>query len=194
QADGPRDRRQSLVVRERLLPVARAVCLPAGGPMVWWGARPGGAPGLLSAATGGARVTGAAPTRQPCPADAPGEGEGITVGHSIEVVAPVRDAFAFWTQFRNFPRFMPRLREVREEEPGVSHWLVDGPAGVRVSWDAEVTALEPHRRIAWRSLTGSTVPNAGEVRFEELAPRSTRVHVSLAYRPPAGAIGHAVAR
>jgi uncharacterized membrane protein len=88
---------------------------------------------------------------------------------------------------------MPRLREVREEEPGISHWLLDGPAGVPVSWDAEVTALEPHRRIAWRSLPGSTVPNAGEVRFEDLGPDATRVHVSLAYRPPAGAIGHAVA-
>src|SRR5438067_1997480 len=84
------------VVRERLLPVARAVCVTAGGLMVWWGARRGGFPGLLSSATGSALLTGAATALQPAPADAPEEGEGITVGHSIEVRAPVRDVFAFW--------------------------------------------------------------------------------------------------
>ena len=36
--------------------------------------------------------------------------------------------------------------------------------------------------------------NAGSVQFESLPGGSTRVHVALSYRPPAGALGAAVAK
>lgn len=36
--------------------------------------------------------------------------------------------------------------------------------------------------------------NAGSVQFENLPNGGTRVHVALSYRPPAGALGAAVAK
>src|SRR5206468_2685336 len=62
-------------------------------------------------------------------------------------------------------------------------------------WDAEITADVPGQRLAWRSLEGATVQNAGEVRLVP-APggRGTEIHVSLDYKPPGGAIGAAVAK
>jgi uncharacterized membrane protein len=116
----------------------------------------------------------------------------IMVQKSLVVAAPVEEVFRFWSSFRNFPRFMRHLREVRESEGGISHWSADGPAGIPATWDAEITALQPHRRIAWRSLPGSLVHNAGEVRFEEVTPDRTRIHVRMAYSPPAGVVGQAV--
>jgi hypothetical protein len=49
--------------------------------------------------------------------------------------------------------------------------------------------------LGWKSLPGSSVPNAGSVNFRE-APggRGTEVRVSLEYEPPAGKLGVAIAR
>jgi len=47
--------------------------------------------------------------------------------------------------------------------------------------------------IAWRSVPGSMVEIAGQVRFQPLSNERTRVDVRLSYAPPAGAVGHAVA-
>ena len=47
--------------------------------------------------------------------------------------------------------------------------------------------------ISWRSLPGSTVHNAGEVRFIE-TPSGTDIKVQMSYRLPGGDIGGAAAR
>jgi uncharacterized membrane protein len=49
--------------------------------------------------------------------------------------------------------------------------------------------------IAWRSVDGSQVQNAGTVRFER-APggRGTIVRVHMQYDPPGGALGRAAAK
>jgi uncharacterized membrane protein len=86
------------------------------------------------------------------------------------------------------------VRDVRDYGNGYSHWTVAGPAGVTVEWDAELTDFVPHERIAWQSVEGSTVDNAGSIRFQENGPNSTRVDIRLSYNPPGGAIGHVVAK
>jgi uncharacterized membrane protein len=78
---------------------------------------------------------------------------------------------------------------------GRSHWVAKAPAGTTVEWDAEVYNEKENEMIAWRSLEGSQVDNAGSVHFTP-APggRGTQVRVVLKYDPPAGVIGAAVAR
>jgi uncharacterized membrane protein len=72
---------------------------------------------------------------------------------------------------------------------------MEGPAGQRVEWDAEIINEIPNELIAWRSLPGASVDNAGSVRFEHAtAGRGTRVIVSLQYDPPAGQVGALVAK
>ena len=118
--------------------------------------------------------------------------DGIEVQKTICVNAPVEQVFGFWSDYQNFPQFMSRVREVRVDGHR-SHWVVEGPAGVAVEWDAEVVASEPNSFIEWRSTPDSAVQQEGEVCFEPDGNGGTRVCVRLCYQPPAGAFGHAVA-
>lgn len=125
---------------------------------------------------------------------------GVGAGHravdvqkTIHIAAPVEKVFEFWDNFQNFPKFMSNVREVQMKEDGRSHWVVAGPAGVPVEWDAVITERIPSQVIAWKTVPGSTVENAGIVRFNSGPDGTTRVDVRMAYHPPAGAIGHAVA-
>lgn len=155
------------------------------------GLRRGGTTGMLSAVAGGALLVRAMSDIQPARIVAATE-RPVVMDEAVEVEAPVARVFGFWSQFRNFPSFMRHVREVRETEAGISHWVVDGPAGLPVSWDAEVTGLERFRRIAWRSVGDSALRNAGEVLFEELGEDRCRVHVHMISHLPAGNVGQAV--
>jgi uncharacterized membrane protein len=44
--------------------------------------------------------------------------------------------------------------------------VAEGPAGIPVSWDAEVTKYVRNKLLAWRSLPGSAVQTEGVVRFD----------------------------
>lgn len=118
----------------------------------------------------------------------------ITLQKDITVNAPVEEVFAFWTAMQNFPRFMTHVDEVRVGEDGRSHWRVTGPAGFHFEWDAVITKRIPNRVLAWRSVEGTSVQNAGIIHFEPTPHGGTRVDIRLAYNPPAGAIGHAFAK
>jgi uncharacterized membrane protein len=111
----------------------------------------------------------------------------------IEVAAPVEQVFETFSQLERFPEFMKHVREVRVRGDGTSQWFVEGPAGGTISWEAVTTRLEPNRLIGWRTLPGSAVEHAGLLRFEP-TDSGTRVFVTMSYTPPAGAVGHAVAR
>ncbi|WP_433393445.1 SRPBCC family protein [Micromonospora sp. KLBMP9576] len=105
------------------------------------------------------------------------------------------EAYRFWRDLENLPRFMSHLEAVRVDDLRRSHWIARGPAGRRIEWDAEIVDDQPNRSLAWRSLPGTRVPNAGRVRFVSApAERGTEVRVRLRYAPPAGAFGRAVAK
>jgi uncharacterized membrane protein len=118
----------------------------------------------------------------------------IKVQKTINIHAPVEQVFDFWTDHRNFPRFMSRVREARPLGEGHSHWIVAGPAGLPIEWTAEITKQVANKQLAWKSLPGSTVRHCGVVHFEPIHEGSTRVHIEMSYHPIGGAIGHAVAR
>ena len=111
----------------------------------------------------------------------------------IDVAAPIEQVFATFSQLERFPELMTHVREVHVRGDGTSQWVVEGPAGRTISWEAVTTRLEPNRLIAWRTLPGSAVEHAGLVRFESTSG-GTRVLVTMSYTPPAGALGHALAR
>jgi uncharacterized membrane protein len=118
----------------------------------------------------------------------------IDVQKTIEINAPVEQVFAFWCQFENFPRFMSHVREVQATRiDGQTHWVVDGPAGAPIQFDAVVTEFCPNEVIAWRTEGPAAVRHAGIVRFEATANGTTRVSIRMSYNPPGGAAGHAAA-
>lgn len=122
---------------------------------------------------------------------------GVHVTETFLINKSAEDLYARWRNLENLPTIMSHLLEVRKLDAGRSHWAVKAPAiaGGRVEWDAETIADEPNSRIAWRSLPDSDVDHSGEVRFAR-APgdRGTILHIDIHYSPPAGRLGHWVAK
>jgi uncharacterized membrane protein len=104
----------------------------------------------------------------------------------------VADVWAVWDHVERFPEFMTNVQAVSKGSDGRTHWVVHGPSGTTVSWDAEVTRREPMRELAWQTCSGSPVKHTGRVLLEP-TDGGTRVTVHLGYNPVVGAVGHAVA-
>lgn len=197
QGGVPRKPRPELA-QENWAPATRFVAGAAGGALALWGARRKGIPGA-AAQLAGAAIAKRAITNLPV-SRLTGVGAGrraIDVQKAITVQAPVDRVFAFFTQWENWPRWMSHVREVRStgsvQGEDRTHWVVDGPAGTTVTWDAITTALIPNEQIAWKSIEGAAIEHAGVIRFAPTADAATTIDVKLSYNPPAGAIGHAVA-
>jgi uncharacterized membrane protein len=94
------------------------------------------------------------------------------VEKQIDVEVPVGEAYAEWTRFEQFPRFMEGVSEVRQLDDVHLHWRARLD-GVECEWDAEVTELRPDERIVWRATGGAA--NAGVVSFHRLDDRTTRI-------------------
>ena len=118
--------------------------------------------------------------------------QAVELEKSIYIQAVPEQVFDLWSRYENFPRFMSNVREVRELGDGRSHWVVSGPAGMQVEWDARTTRSRRPELLSWESEANATVRNNGSVRFEREGS-GTRVTVRLSYSPPGGGIGHAIA-
>ncbi len=114
---------------------------------------------------------------------------------SVTINRPVLEVYRFWRNFENLPRFMDHLESVTVIDDARSHWVAKGPAGTKVEWDAIIHNEVEDELIAWRSLPGAEVNNAGSVHFTPTPDGTgTDVRVVLSYEPPAGIVGVAVAK
>jgi uncharacterized membrane protein len=115
---------------------------------------------------------------------------GVRVDKSVTINKPRAEVFRFWRDLENLPRFMKHLKSVRVLDEKRSHWIAVGPGGKDVEWDAEIINEVENELIAWRSLPGSRVQNAGSVRFIDAGgDRGTEVRIALQYNPPGGILG-----
>jgi len=187
----------------------RIVSQVGGGALVVLGLARGGLKGLLTAGIGAALIyrgtTGHCSMYramgidtsdyEPGPYDSVPAQHGIRVEESIIIDRPADDIYLFWRDHANLSRFMSEVVEARSADGIHSHWVVEGPLGVTLEWDAEIHNDEPGRLIAWRSLPGSQVATAGSVHFSSAAGgRGTEVRVNQKYDPPGGKLGIGVAR
>jgi uncharacterized membrane protein len=120
---------------------------------------------------------------------------GVHVSQAFTIDRSPEDLYNEWHNFENLPRIMTHLESVTVLDERRSHWVASAPsiAGGSVEWDAEKTQDEPNRFIAWKSLPGADVDNAGCVSFEP-SPRGTIVRVDLRYVAPGGRLGSWVAK
>lgn len=119
---------------------------------------------------------------------------GIRIEKGIFIHRSPEEVYAFWRNLQNLPRFMRHLKSVQNLGHLRSHWVANAPLGLHVQWDAEIIQDRPFELIAWRSLPGADVDNAGSVHFQTLrGGRGTEVRVVLKYDPPAGRLGAAIA-
>ena len=122
-------------------------------------------------------------------------GGGMKATHTVTVNRPPAEVYRFWRNFENLPRFMDHLERVTVLSDSRSRWRAKAPLGTNVEWEATIINDVADELIAWQSVPGSEIGNAGSVRFTP-APggRGTEVRVSLSYDPPAGQLGTAIAR
>ncbi|KAB8196760.1 BON domain-containing protein [Nonomuraea phyllanthi] len=119
----------------------------------------------------------------------------VDVTSAIEIDVPVDAIWSLVSDYSVFSRIMPDVQEVRRSPDGqLSHWVITGPAGAPIRFDATETRREEGKEIAWKTTEGQLIAHTGALRLTEQANGRTRVQVHLTYNPVAGATGHAIAR
>jgi uncharacterized membrane protein len=115
-----------------------------------------------------------------------------TATHYLEVNAPADRCFQWWRPLTHLPQILDDVRSVepKANNADVTHWVVDGPLGRTVEWDAKIVDEETDRKIAWKSLEESNndVDTGGAVRFDDHGEK-TGVEVSLHVEAPGGTLG-----
>jgi len=103
---------------------------------------------------------------------------------------PRAEVYAFWRRLENLPLFMKHLEEVKVEDSLRSVWKAKVPGGLgTVTWESVITEDKPGELLTWASLPGSTVDNAGEVKFKDAPNGGTEIQVCMTYRLPGGDLG-----
>lgn len=117
------------------------------------------------------------------------------VSRACVIRRPRAPLYAFWRELENLPRIIRHPASVSPISATRSHWAVAAPpfAGL-IEWEARIVADLPDRRLAWRSLPGAPIPNAGTVFFDTVSEQVTRVIVALEYEPPGGWLLSTLAR
>jgi uncharacterized membrane protein len=115
----------------------------------------------------------------------------VNIRSSFNVNKPRQEVYDFWRKLDNLPKFMNHLQSVEVIDSKRSHWVLKLPIDIaKVSWDAEIVNDEPGYAIGWSSLPGSTIDNAGKVRFkDDENGEGTIIDVVISYTPPAGGVG-----
>jgi uncharacterized membrane protein len=191
---GTRREGRSEFMQQNWTPVLRITAGALGGALILYGLREDGPPGWACALAGTALLGRAISNRELRDlVGAGGAAPAVEFDKTFQIRASPVEVFRFWADYQKLPSFMTHLREVCDLGQGRSHWVAEGPAGISVSWDAEVTQAIPNKLLAWRSIPGSTIETEGVVRFDESPNGSTRVGIRMLYKPPVGVLGHYVA-
>jgi uncharacterized membrane protein len=196
QGGAPKPGERPEFLQSNWSPAARFIGGLGGASLLTWGLRRGGLLGMGSSLLGSLLTLRSITNLELKRLTGVGRGRlAIELHKDFTVHAPVEEVFGFWRAMENFPLFMGHVEEVRTQGKDRSHWRVRGPAGTVFEWDALITRLIPQQVLAWRSVEGSLVRNAGIIHFEPTnGGRSTRLDIRLSYTPPAGVLGHVFAR
>ena len=105
---------------------------------------------------------------------------------TIMIHRPIEEVFAFVGALQNGPRWQPGLLEVRRttEGPlgiGAQFISVRKFLGQKMEAGVELTAYEPSRKVAFKSIAGS-MPLEGSYLFEATA-EGTRLTAMIAMQP-----------
>jgi uncharacterized membrane protein len=191
---GVRRERRSELMQQNWTPALRIAAGAVGAGLVGFGVRKRGLCGFSAIVSGAAILGRAATNRQFGSMIGIGGGPRVVeFEKAIHIQAPPAEVFRFFTDYEKLPRFMTHLKEVKDLGNRRLRWVAEGPVGVPISWDAELTDHVPNKLLAWRSVPGSTVETEGVVRFDDNGNGGTRVGIRMCYRPPAGVIGHYIA-
>jgi uncharacterized membrane protein len=123
--------------------------------------------------------------------------DGRLSTHSMQTILVAPQAlYELWKDVEAAPLWMEYVVSVERKSDTVCHWVMGDPTdpdGKRIEYDAEITADEPGKRIAWKSITGD-VGETGEVTFKpSFNGRGTLVTLRESIKVPGGSAGNALA-
>jgi uncharacterized membrane protein len=123
-------------------------------------------------------------------------GRTLNIRVSMVVNKPREEVYSMWRNLSNLPLFMKHLQRVEEQDELFSNWVMEIPGKFgTLQWHAEIVKERYGEMIAWQSLPGSSIDNAGKVGFRDsLGGQGTTVDVVLTYHAPLGKAGEQVAR
>jgi len=99
------------------------------------------------------------------------------IDRTIVVDADVRDVYALWTAYEDYPSFMASIESVTLVPDDQLLWVAE-VEGETYEWDTDIVEYVDEQKIAWRALDGREV---GEVRFEKLSGGRTGVTYQLEF-------------
>ncbi len=114
---------------------------------------------------------------------------GFEIERTIRINAPISDLYDFWANPENYPKAFSHVARIERLGENLYRWTVNGPGGIPIGWEGVITRTIPNTLVEWKSLPGSPIANFGVVHFDPHYDASTRVHVRMFYRPPAGILG-----
>jgi len=109
-----------------------------------------------------------------------GKGRRMPVQQAVDIAVPLSVAYNQWTQFEEWPQFMHRLDQATQEDDCTVSFRTK-VWGMSKEFVGQIIEQRPDERIQWSVSEG--VAHTGAVTFHELAPRLTRVQVSLDVEP-----------
>ena len=89
----------------------------------------------------------------------------------------------------NYPQAFSHISSVERIGENLYRWTVKGPVGIPIGWEGVITRMVPNTLVEWKSQPGSLIANSGTARFDPNYDASTRLHIRMFYRPPAGILG-----
>ena len=114
---------------------------------------------------------------------------------SYTINKPRQEVYSYWRKFEHLPLFMKHLASVRQIDELRSVWRAALPGNIgSLSWTAEIVDDQPGEYIAWSSIPGSMVDNAGYVHFLDAPRNGTEIKATISYRLPGGDVGGVAAQ
>lgn len=107
-------------------------------------------------------------------------GRRMPIQQSVDVAVPIKEAYDEWTRFEDWPKFMHRVDRAQQiDDSTVS--ISTKVWGITKEFEAEIVEQRPDERIEWHAEKG--LGHSGVVTFHKLAPRLTRIEVSMDVKP-----------
>lgn len=112
--------------------------------------------------------------------EAHGSGRRMPLQQAVDIAVPLRDVYNLWIQFEDWPTYMHRVESAEQLDRttvgvDVKVW------GINRHFQAEIVEQIPDQRIEWDATEG--LSHTGVVTFHQLAPRLTRVEVTVDVKP-----------
>jgi uncharacterized membrane protein len=113
-------------------------------------------------------------------ASAHGSGRRMPIQQAVDVAVPTKVAYNLWTRFEDWPTFMHRVDSVDQTDDATLA-ISTKVWGISRRFEAEIVEQRPDERIEWDVKEG--LSHRGVVTFHELAPRLSRIEVTLDVDP-----------